>query len=156
MLDDNAPGLLDHIGWRLLQAARNWKSDFEQRMMNRGYSWFGEARASLLMHLSRGGTPQSVLAQRMGLSKQAVQQLVDQLVEDGLLERRQDPGDKRGKLLFFTNSGNQLLHAANGVKQEIETAYRAALGIERFAALQDALARLANPCGLPAAPTTEG
>ena len=57
-------------------------------MIALGHSWFAEARANLLAHLDREGTPQAQLVTRMSVTKQAVQQFIDELVEDGIVERR--------------------------------------------------------------------
>ena len=78
----------------------------------------------------------------MGLSKQAVQQLVDGLVADGLVERRPDPADKRGNIVVFTRAGLSMLADANIVKLEIEDAYRAKLGGGAFRDLMLALKEL--------------
>lgn len=53
-------------------------------------------------HLDLEGTRQTVLAERIGVSKQAVGQLVDELEQMGVLERVPDPSDGRAKLVKFT------------------------------------------------------
>jgi DNA-binding MarR family transcriptional regulator len=143
MLDDRPhPEPIDHIGWQLWQAAQDWLAQFESRMIGAGYPWFGEARAGVLLHLTAYGTPQSHLVSRMRISKQAVQQLVDQLVADGIVERRPDPADKRGKLLFFTPKGRKLLDDANRIKLEIEGEYRERLGAAHLTELEKLLTAL--------------
>ena len=87
-LDEIMPPLLDHAGWRLWRVSRQWKACFDAGMRARGYPWFGEARSNVIGYLERSGLPQSELVKRMGLSKQAVQQLVDELVADGIVERQ--------------------------------------------------------------------
>ena len=77
--DERYPELLDHVGWRLWRVAQLWKTDFDAKMKAMGYPWFGEARAGVIAHLDRGGTPQALLAKRLGVSKQAVQQFVVEL-----------------------------------------------------------------------------
>lgn len=59
------------------------------------------AHTSLFPHIDHDGTRQTVIAQRLGISKQAVAQLVDELVEMGSLERVPDPSDGRAKLVRF-------------------------------------------------------
>ncbi len=146
-LDKNLPPLLDHVGWRLWRVSRQWKEAFDAGMRERGYPWFGEARSNVIAHLGRDGTRQKELGQRMGLSKQAVQQLVDELVAEGLVERRPDPADKRGNIVVFTRVGLSMLADANVVKLTIEDAYRAKLGSGAFRDLLLALKKLDDEDG---------
>ena len=102
-------------------------------MAARGHRWFAEARSNVLPHLDRLGTAQSALQSRLGVTKQAVQQFVDELVADGIVERRTNPDDHRGKVIHFTRKGQRVLADANAVKVEIQSRYRAKLGALRFA-----------------------
>ena len=103
-LDDNSlPPLIDHIGWRLWRLARQWKIEFDAAMAERGHGWMAEARGAVVGHLRPGGLSQSELPAALGISKQAVQQLVDELVAEQIVERVPDPRDGRGKI--STDSG---------------------------------------------------
>ena len=133
------PPLLDHVGWRLWEACRLWESRFEREMAAAGHAWFAEARAALVPHIAREGTRQAELVQRTRLSKQAVQQLVDALVADGIVERRPDPDDARARLVTFTRRGLRVLADANEVKARIERDYERRLGKANFTALKSAL-----------------
>lgn len=136
------PELLDHVGIRLWRATQRWKRELDEGLVAMGYPWATEARANVIMHVGRNGIRQSELVRRMALSKQAVQQLLDELVGDGIIERKPDPGDRRGKLIVFTAAGRKLLADANVVKQGIEDRYRAVLGDERFRQLMEMLKEL--------------
>ncbi len=141
-LDKKMTALLDHAGWRLWRASRQWKGAFDAGMRARGYPWFGEARSNVIGFLERNGLPQSELVKRMGLSKQAVQQLVDELVADGVVERRANPLDRRGNIVVFTRAGLSMLAEANAVKLAIEEGYRAKLGSRGFRDFMAALRKL--------------
>lgn len=134
--------LIDHVGWQLWRASQAWMGRFQRDMVAAGHPAFAEARAQLIPHIDREGTRQSDLVLRMGLSKQAVQQLVVGLEHDGLIERLPDPDDARGKVVAFTERGQAMLADANAVKKTIEKEYRAQLGAEGFAQLLAALDRL--------------
>lgn len=134
--------LPDHIGWRLWQANRNWLSAFVGGMRAAGHDWFSEARAGLMGNIPRSGVRQSVLIERVGTTKQAVQQLLDGLESEGIVERIVDPMDARGKYVRYTEKGLQALRDGDRVKQEIEARYVEILGEDRFAALTDALQAL--------------
>jgi DNA-binding MarR family transcriptional regulator len=138
------PETLDHIGWLLWRVTQRWKQEFDEGLVALGYPWAVEARANIVMHIGRSGIRQAELVRRMRLSKQAVQQLLDELVADGIVVREPDPEDRRGKLIAFTGAGRKFLADANIAKRRIEAEYRAALGDRRFGQLVDALTEL-NP-----------
>jgi DNA-binding MarR family transcriptional regulator len=138
-LDENPVELLDHVGWRLWRISGQWKALFEAGMRARGYKWFGEARSNVVGFIGRNGLRQKQLVIRMGLSKQAVQQLVDELVEEGIVERRPDPADLRGNIVTFTRAGRAMLRDANAVKLCIEDTYRKKIGDREFHRLMEIL-----------------
>ena len=140
---DEKPTLIDHVGWRLWRLARQWKTEFDGKMRERGYVWITEARGAVIGQLRPGGLPQSALTAALGVSKQAVQQFVDELVAEGAVERVPDPEDGRGKLVRLTSLGVASITEGNAVKREIERRYRRQLGAERFESLNAMLDELA-------------
>jgi DNA-binding MarR family transcriptional regulator len=144
-LDENlAPSLIDHVGWRLWRLARRWKVEFDAEMVARGFAWVAEARGGVIGHLRPGGLPQSALTTAMGITKQAVQQHVDDLVAEGAVERILDPNDKRGRIVRLTPRGVASIVEGNEVKRQIERRYIALVGQERFDALCQTLDDLFN------------
>ena len=97
------------------------------------------AHTAIFPHLDLEGTRQTTLAQRMGLTKQAVAQLVDELVLMGGLERVPDPSDGRAKLVRF-RPGVLLggLAQLGLLERELELA----LGPARFELLRELLLEL--------------
>lgn len=67
------------------------------------------------------------LAANLGSNKPAVGRMVDHLIEQGLIERRSDPRDRRSVLFIHTAAGARLLHGI------------AAVGIESSAAPHDSI-----------------
>jgi len=130
--DTEAPPLIDHVGWRLWQAARLWKAAFDAGMAARQLGWCSGARAELIGALRRGPQPQSALGAELGISKQAVQQFVDELVVLGIVERRASPEDARSRLVALTAKGRKALAESNAVKRLIEADLRKRLGVRRF------------------------
>ncbi|HSX75631.1 MAG TPA: MarR family transcriptional regulator, partial [Shinella sp.] len=89
--------------------------------------------------------------ERLAISKQAVQQLIDGLEEDGILERIADPDDRRGRIVRLTNKGRAAMKDANRIKIEIESGYRARMGDADFARLSELLGKLRPGRGKPVA-----
>ena len=147
-LDDNStPPLIDHIGWRLTRLSRQWKVLFDAEMIRRGHGWMTEARGAVIGHLRPGGLSQSALTAAMGISKQAVQQLVDELVAEAIVERVPDPSDGRGRIVRFTRKGVTALDESNAVKGAIDAEWRAALGDVRYEELVLSLEALSAKLG---------
>ena len=141
-LDENPGDLIDHMGWRIWLASRNWQKEFVAGMRAAGHDWFTDARATLLAYIARRGTPQARIIDRMSISKQAVQQLIDGLEAEGIVRRLADPEDRRGRIVCYTDKGLAALRDADAIKRRIEERYAQLLGPDRFKALQDALVAL--------------
>jgi DNA-binding MarR family transcriptional regulator len=147
-VDENSvPALIDHVGIRLWRLARQWKAQFDAQMLERGYPWITEARGAVIGRLRPGGLSQSALTAELGVSKQAVQQYIDDLVAEGAVERVPDPGDGRARIIRLTPCGIASITEGNEVKRQIEARYRERIGAERFDQLQAALDDLADAEG---------
>jgi DNA-binding MarR family transcriptional regulator len=129
----------DHIGWTLWQATQAWRKDFLAAMVAVGHAWFAQARGNLLVYIGPSGIRQADLAEKASLTKQAVQQFVDDLVKDGIVMRTQDEQDARARWVRLTPAGEAAMRDADRIKLEIETRWRDLLGDEGFATLDNAL-----------------
>jgi DNA-binding MarR family transcriptional regulator len=98
--------------------------------------------AVLLVPLLGGGRHASDLAETLGVSRQAVAQVVTRLEQDGYLTRITDPGDARAKLICLTPRGRAALRAMRATAVTIEDEWRARLGAERLADFRDTLLTL--------------
>ena len=65
----------------------------------------------ILRHIRRGAHSVAELAERQQISRPAVSQAVDSLVEEGLVSRSQDPQDRRFVDLELTERGRALINA---------------------------------------------
>lgn len=96
----------------------------------------------VLPHLDLEGTRATVLAQRMGITKQAVGQLLDDLEAMGMLERVPDPTDARARLVRFTEQGKAGIFEGLAVLAGVEAELVATVGAERLARMKEDLAVL--------------
>jgi DNA-binding MarR family transcriptional regulator len=128
-----------YIG-RLLQRAYRASADLATvKLHERGHSGLSFANTLPLIHLDLDGTRINVLAERAGMTKQSMGQLVAELESLGYLTRAPDPTDGRATLIQFTEAGWGFLLDAAEIKREIEAEYAAMLGEDRLAALRDSL-----------------
>jgi DNA-binding MarR family transcriptional regulator len=141
-VDDREPFLVDYIGVALWRAATAWKERLHSEMVRRGHAWYGDARSVIAMHLDPRGLSQSELVARTGLTKQAVQQLLDGLEEDGIIERVTNELDRRSKRVVYTAKGQASVRDALAIKQSIEAEYRERLGERTLEVLRRTLAKL--------------
>jgi DNA-binding MarR family transcriptional regulator len=66
----------------------------------------------ILMYLySRSDCGISDIGERMDISAPAASQMVDRLVQHGLVERTEDPNDRRARQLTLTPKGRELIEA---------------------------------------------
>lgn len=106
------------------QIVRQWMDAFVQRSMRASArfvkaSGFSMPQFFLLMqvhHRQQCGI--SDLSEHLEITNAAVSQLVDKLVQAGLLERAEDPHDRRAKTVALSPKGRQF------IEQGIEERYR--------------------------------
>lgn len=89
------------------------------------------ARWKILGALSLAGEPQTVpqIARSMGLTRQAVQRLVDAMYEDGLLLFNENPNHKRAKLIGLSECGKMVFSKLD--KKQSEWAIKCSVDITK-------------------------
>lgn len=102
----------------LLQTSRRWRRLAEDAVSSLGLS---EARAAPLIWVGRlgGGVRQVTLAQHIGIEGPSLVRLLDQLEAAGLLERRDDPEDRRAKTIWLTPEGKALTRRVERVLTDL-------------------------------------
>jgi DNA-binding MarR family transcriptional regulator len=142
----------EHIGWTLWRATLVWRKDFVAAMVAAGHVWFAQARGNILVYIGPGGIRQAELADMASLTKQAVQQFVDELVADGIVTRTRDEKDARARWVRLTPLGEAAMRDADRIKVEIETRWCDRIGDEGFARLDSTLRQVIALSEVPALP----
>lgn len=122
----------------LFKAARLVNDRVLEAMRERWGVPIRPAHTGVFPHVDVEGTRVTVLAERMGVSKQAVSKLVEELVEWEVFERIPDPRDGRAHLVRFAGGASGLLEGVQHLRA-VEAPLWDELGPERHAALHDAL-----------------
>lgn len=113
-----------------------------QLMAEAGFDDVRRAHNAVFVHLPTEGRRLTDLADAADMSKQAMGELVTDLVAKRYLDRLPDPTDGRAKLIVWAERG-ELAHAATlRAFATIEDELADTLGRERFEALRSELARL--------------
>jgi DNA-binding MarR family transcriptional regulator len=100
------------------------------------------SHTALFPHVALAGTRLTELAERLGVTKQAVGHLVEDLEGMGVLERIPDPSDGRAKLVRFTARGRRGLLHGLGVLGELEEELATCIGRRRMRLLHALLLRV--------------
>lgn len=101
-----------------------------------------KAHTALLPHIEFTGTRATEIAERAGITKQAVGQLLDEMEAEGVIERIPDPSDGRARLVRFTAKGAEAIMHGLSVLQALEKEFAEAIGEKQMRNLHNALAAL--------------
>jgi DNA-binding MarR family transcriptional regulator len=95
------------------------------------------------------GVTQQAIGERMGVKPSRMVAFVDALEQRGLLERRQNPDDRRARELFLTDQGRELLQRAFATAVEHERLLTSDLNEDEREQLMELLARVGSHLGIP-------
>jgi DNA-binding MarR family transcriptional regulator len=131
-----------------------------QRMLDglhqRGFTDLVPAHLTVLQYPGPDGQRPSELADRIRISKQALNYLLGQMEELGYLTRVGDSEDQRSKRVKLTARGRAVIRSIREIVAEVETEWESQLGAASFAQLRDLLTQLraitSNPPPQPPAP----
>lgn len=84
------------------------------------------------------------LAERVGMTKQALGEFANDLEQRGLLETVRDPADKRVRILRPTPRGRKAVEASQSVIDELEREWRRRLGARKWDQLRTLLSEAAT------------
>ena len=105
MRDENDWGLA--LTWMILPVGRTWYRAVSKAFEDFGMS-FSTAAPILAIAELGDGSRQNVIAEAIGVDRAAMARSIDQLEAMGLVERRMDPHDRRGRMLHLTDEGRSL------------------------------------------------
>jgi DNA-binding MarR family transcriptional regulator len=103
------------------------------------------AHVHITRHLALGGSRLTELAERAGMSKQAMGDLVDQCEAWGLVTREADPLDARARRVRFTPTGLAWLQAFKEAVAQAEAEFRSEVGHQVATVVMIGLEAYAGP-----------
>ena len=103
--------------FQLVEPSRLLRTYVEQRARQHGTT---RAQWGVMSRLRRQeGLNQAALAEQMDLQPISLARLLDRLQSQNLIERREDPADRRAYRLFLTPEGRTLVDELDAVRTEI-------------------------------------
>jgi DNA-binding MarR family transcriptional regulator len=127
------------------QSLRGWMDTFVHRSMRDSArfvktSGFSMPQFFLLMQVHRRAhCGISDLSEHLEITNAATSQLVDKLVQAGLLERAEDPHDRRAKQVSLTPAGEEMVEKAIAERSRWVDDLADVLSVEEKAKIADAL-----------------
>lgn len=141
-----SPSLLEmrdkNIGRLFQRATRAYSERALTLLHEKGFNDISLFHTALIANLDIEGTQITVIAEKAGMTKQAMGQLATELETKGYVLKSRDPNDKRAFRVTFTDKGKDALTAAYQVKLIIEAEYAQKLGIENNVKLRQLLIKL--------------
>ena len=133
----------DNFAPALAAAGRALIATMMAKLASCGFGDVTPAFASLMPLLDATGVRPTTLAQRAGITKQAISQLVRELEARGYVEQVPDSTDTRAKIARLTKRGVALHTACAEVRHELQFVAIAKLGKSRVSRLRRDLMELA-------------
>lgn len=134
------PEFSDAVNYRIRMAQILAFRAFEKRIPGYG----GAARYLGLLSIIRAnpGEPQNRLADAVGLQRSSVVPILDKMEANGIVERRDIEGDRRGNAVFLTTEGEKVVAELTEPALELERKSLAGLSPQEVNALMDGLDRV--------------
>ena len=107
----------NNISFLIGDVARQMRWKFDRRANEAGMT---RAIWSVLAHLKfKNGVKQSTLAAQMDIKPITLARHIDRLEKEGLVERRDDPEDRRAKRLFLTPAATPQLEGLKKIGRKV-------------------------------------
>jgi len=136
------------FGFLVQDVARLLKRHFERRARQTGLP-LTRRQAAVLLHVSRReGVSQAEIAALLDMEAISLVRMLDRLCEEGLVERRAHPTDRRVRTLWVTEAAEPVLARILEINAEIRAEAFAGMSAESRDALIDTLAAIKDNLGV--------
>jgi len=117
-----------------------WFDDALQAALGRhGWDIVTRAQSLLFANLATGEHSPSRLAKNLGVTRQAISQLLAEVEARGLVVIETDPADRRARIVRFSEKSIPLRDAARNILVQLEAELEKRLGRKVFATMQAGL-----------------
>lgn len=137
-------GYADNIGRLLQLALRDFQNRCAEKLRARGYTQLSATHLTILSYIDPEGTRIITLAERAGMTKQSMGDLIRELESQGYVERSPDPQDKRAVIIKLVADNGTFLTDAYSIMAEIQAEYAETLSSAGVDQLRGLLMSLLN------------
>ncbi|WP_321490487.1 helix-turn-helix domain-containing protein [uncultured Hyphomonas sp.] len=106
--------------WELLRAFIWLDKGLQQNMEARGWPPLSRTESQVMLLVSVGIVRPIEVARNLGLTRQAINQTLSQLVDKKLVKLDDDPCDKRCKIVRFAREGNAMRRDGVSILRSLE------------------------------------
>jgi len=126
---------------RGLLRAYYWMDESMQNgLIQAGFQPRTRTQTMILVNISNGITRAAELARVLGVSRQAIQQQINELEAEDLVTQIPDPDDRRANRIMFSERGARFMNVALASLRQAEQALAIRLGYDAVRQLRNALA----------------
>lgn len=130
----------DNLSFLLADVSRLLRRESARRLEGTELTF---AQARVLVHLARDpGLRQVELAARLEVQPITLARVLDQLEQRGLVERRDDPSDRRARRVFVTSRAREPIASIRRIGAEVRSEALAGIAPARVDELLQALAQM--------------
>jgi DNA-binding MarR family transcriptional regulator len=142
--------LTAHTGYWLRMVSNAVSHDFARRLADEGVT-VAEWSVMRALHNVDAMAP-SALSQSMGMTKGAISKLADRLLDKGLLQRTDNPDDRRAHALSLTRAGRDMVPTLAKLADRNDAEYFGILTRDEHETLDRILKTLAEKRGMKTVP----
>lgn len=135
-----AGAMIDGYMMMDLMRAFYWFDEGLQRALTlRGWQSISRSQSILFANIALGIRRPAELARNLGISRQAVSKMLQDMAEQGLIIAEPDPDDRRAQLVSFSDKSARLRTDALDILSELEQRLGGQIGAKSLKALAEAL-----------------
>lgn len=123
----------------LMRAFYWFDEQLRTRLAERGWQGITRSQSLVLANVANGITRPSHIAANLGVSRQAMSQLLGEMALAGLVETMPDPDDRRAQRVVFSQAGGPIREAATSILRDLEAELGKAAGTSAMAGLRAVL-----------------
>ncbi|MDQ4054444.1 MAG: MarR family winged helix-turn-helix transcriptional regulator [Actinomycetota bacterium] len=124
------------------KAARALQRDMVRRANQGGYPEVKQAHNAVFATLPESGARATDMAERAGITRQSMGEIIRDMADLGIVEMSPDPDDRRAKLVTFTSYGRGMARQGYGRILELEQRFAEEFGEKEYEIVRDFLERL--------------
>ncbi|MCG8672208.1 MAG: MarR family transcriptional regulator [Pseudomonadales bacterium] len=127
---------------QLLMRAFYWADEgLQNYLQSKGWPEITRAQSLVFVNIGEGIKRPSEIASKVGVTRQAIHQTINELVDAGFVRLEPDPKDRRAKVVQYTELGEKIgLEAIKGLAY-VEDALANRIGSDVVQALRSGLIR---------------
>lgn len=125
---------------RLSQLLFWFDESLQASLRKAGFEPASRTQSMFLMCLAGGSNKPSQIAVQLGVTRQVVSHIVNQLTERGLITSTTDPEDARSRIIEYSTGAQDLRDAAHEIVRALEALLKKRIGAKAFQNLGESLA----------------